>query len=90
MVLLGPYKVEGGADWALVRAWAGMRGRKKKSWSPRKEDFLFMDKGIWDYVQRIFKEGIERGILGRVQKNSNEFETYSNRKIEKGFASPLR
>jgi len=31
-------------------------------------------------------EGLERGS----ERISKEFETYSNRKVEKGFASPLR
>jgi len=36
------------------------------------------------------EERFEKGTSRRVQKNSKEFETYSNRKIEKGFALPLR
>jgi len=36
------------------------------------------------------KGGLRRGLRGEFGKNSKEFETYSNEKVEKGFASPLR
>jgi len=49
-----------------------------------------------DELPRIQNEFVEEGgrfekrISGRVQKDQKEFETYSNEKVEKGSASPLR
>jgi len=36
------------------------------------------------------RKGLRREFWKRVQKGSKEFEMYSNDRVEKGFASPLR
>ena len=36
------------------------------------------------------RKGLRREFREEFKKDQKEFETYSNEKVEKGFASPLR
>jgi len=45
----------------------------------------------WRFHDEINEgERFEKGIQEELGKDPNELETYSNEKVEKGFASPLR
>jgi hypothetical protein len=94
---------EGEGSWASA-CWTE-RERRKKSWGPREEYFLFAkmirrgkrkgilslkEIGVFTRDETKLGGGLRREFREELGKDPKELETYSNEKVEKGFASPLR
>ena len=74
----------------MVRAWAGMRGRKKRVGAQGKKISYLWIKEFGIRFKGFLKRGLRGEFREEFKKNPKEFETYFNENIEKGFASPLR
>jgi hypothetical protein len=75
-----------GEEFSLFAKMIWRERKKKLRWVVTNLIWFTSGDLKWDQRGRRF----EKGIWKRVQNGLKEFETYSNEKIEKGFASPWR